>query len=362
MSQRTVIIAAVLGVAVLAVGCHVVVEQDLRVEWSIAGTTARSACTSRGIDHFRVSIDGPELRNSETINCSGLWVESQSFRGIREGLYTVTVQAFDSLDRRLGGRTVDRFVDGALASPVIAQVDLREQDFGGSSGGARIDVLWNINGTVDSSPTSKSWDSCAEVGATKAAVFVDGELSLHDCAAGGNMSTSIEGLVAQQGYQVEVELRDAAGKALTTRAKGNVVASAQGGQLVGDFFYEAFYDEVPGNFRFTLTFGGKSCTDAGVDGEILALRKLDDSAVAGGEACDSTLAARQAVEGAPLTCSEAEQALASLPWGEYKLTVQGQSAADGKLCFAKTTQILIGAGVENPLITIDVDADKTTCP
>lgn len=362
MSQRATIIASVLGLAVAAVGCRIVVEQDLRVEWSITGTTARSECTSRGIDHFRVSIDGPELRNSETIRCSGLWAESQSFRGIREGLYAVTVQAFDSLGKRLGGRTVDRFVDGALSSPVIALVDLREQDFGGSSGGARIDVLWNINGTVDSSATGKSWDSCDEVGATKAAVFVNGELSLHDCAAGGNMSTAIEGLVAQQGYQVEVELRDAAGKTLTTRAKGNVIASAQGGQLVGDFFYDAFYDEVAGNFRFTLTFGGKSCTDAGVDGQILSLRKLDNSAVAGVEACDSALAGCQAVESATLTCSEAEQALASLPWGEYKLTVQGQSAADGKLCFSKTTQILIGAGAENPLVTIDVGADKTTCP
>lgn len=362
MSQRATIVAIVLGLAIAAVGCRVFVEQDLRVEWSITGTTARSECTSRGIDHFRVSIDGPEQRDSEAIVCSNLWATSQRFRGIEEGLYAVTVQAFDNLGRLLGARTVDRFVDGSLPSPVIAQVDLREQDFGGSSGGARIDVLWNINGTVDSSATGKSWDSCAEVGATKAAVFVDGEVTLHDCAAGGNMSTAIEGLVEQRSYQLAVELRDAQGKALTTRASGTVIASSQGGQLVGDFFYDAFYDEVPGNFRFTLTFGGKGCTEAGVDGQILSLRKLDDSAVSGVEACDAALANCQAIESVTLTCSEAEQALASLPWGEYKLTVQGQSSSDGKLCFEKTTQILIGAGADNPLVAIDVDADKTTCP
>jgi hypothetical protein len=359
-----VALVATLAVALASGACLIVRSQDIAVQWSIDGSDSAALCDTYGIDHFTVYLDGPESVDSGRLDCRGAWADL--FLALEEGSYIATVSAFDQAGQLLATRTQQRMVNGDVPPPVTLEVDFTAADFGGGAGGARIDVLWNINGTIDGSPSGKSWDRCAEVGASTVLITVDGQAQSHDCDAASNMSTTLEGLTDGRSYQLKVKLQDASGKDLTTEASGRVRAgsASNAGQFVGDFYYDSFYEPAgtgtQGTFRFEVSFDGARCSAQSPPVELLyALVTRDDGSAltATAQVCDGSGSCVNADGSTQLACSEGALSLSTLTWGRYRLIVEGSG---GGSCWRSEQQILVGAGSENPLVELDLAT--VSCP
>lgn len=229
----------------------------------------------------------------------------------------------------------------------------------GGPGGVLLEVYWNINGTEDGTAVGQSWDACAEVGADKAVIKVDGSISEHDCHASGNMSAAIAD-VADPG-DVEVYLADASGDPVTTTATGAaapVAGKAGTYRWVGDFYWDAFFDKnKQGTYRFAASYEGQSCAGVspGVDSQV-ALLQLDGKPVSGAQVCAAQCVAADGAAFAPCQPTSTAQSIPSVTWGDYSLKLSGAlSAAQGhEICWEKTFSILVGAGTQNPLRSLDL--------
>lgn len=375
-------LAGILGLA----ACAVVVVQDVAVEWTIEGVESDAACSSYGIEFFTVDMVGPD-RDSATIPCGDYWYVD--FLGLEEGTYDITVSAWGAGDALLGSLGSTLFIDGDLPPPVVITFDFLAsdltgtvntcgdnvcdtdesctscpQDCGSCGGDAKIDVLWNINGTVDGTETGQSWDTCAEVGATEAVVSVDGVAQSFSCSAGGNMSTVLTGLTDLQSYALKIKLVDSSGNDLTTEVSASVQATVAGGQFVGDFFYDSFYEPnltgIDGQYHFKATYDTLKCTETtpNVDFQVTLIRTEDNTAVTNVQVCDlgnTGCYEADAVDAKP--CTDLEQVLSLLPWGSYKIKLEGGSgtASNLDICWEYQGNILIGAGADNPMDQLNLD-------
>ncbi|MBW2733987.1 MAG: hypothetical protein JRH20_16485 [Deltaproteobacteria bacterium] len=374
-----------LGAMVLAgslglVACTVVVTQDVTVEWTIERSDAPSLCSTYGIDTFTVTLLGPE-HQSTTVSCEDeYWFVD--FLGVEEGIYEITVAAWDVDNVQVGSLTGEHFIDGRVITFNFLNSDLTGStscgdgfcdsdetcsscpaDCGSCGGDAKIDVLWNINGTVDGTETGQSWDSCTEVGATHAVVSVDGEAQSVDCNVGGNMSTVLSGLIDDQSYALKIKLVDANGADLTTEVAANVLASVAGGQFIGDFFYDSFHEPnmtgIEGQYHFKTTYDSLQCSQTTpiVDYQVTLIRTEDNTAVTNVQVCDlGNTGCFEADAVAAKPCTDLEQVLSVLPWGSYKIKLEGGIGTPTNLdiCWEHEGNILIGAGTDNPMDQIDL--------
>ena len=159
-------------VACSALSCVTVVVEDVDVTWSVDGSTDPSVCQTYGIDYWVVSLEnGIDPTQSGQIPCeTAVW--AARFNDVEEDFYDVTIAAYDVGGNLIGEASQLEDIDGSLPSPDTFDYDLSPDTFAGAP---KINVFWNINGTVDGSATGPSWDTCAEVGAVEVAVTVDGD-------------------------------------------------------------------------------------------------------------------------------------------------------------------------------------------
>lgn len=329
-----------------------VVVEDLEVSWTLDGASTAAFCAEYGIDHWEVVAAGPEDARAR-IDCSeAAWSTGDAFEALEVGRYTITVFARNAEGRELG-QLVDT-VDLATAPPGPVKVALSL--FG------RIEVIWNINGTVGTSD-DESWDRCSEVGAAQVLVTVDGTPTTVPCEAGGRMAATISKLKPGT-HTVAVKLRNAAGADLTTEATAVVRAATRGSVLIADFFDDSFLDgsALRGDLIFRTTFEGKSCgaTRPPVALQITLLRR-DGRAVENAQVCAASgegVSLCTAVDDrTPRACSAEAQRIANLPWGLYKLKLRGavsDGSASPAVCWLQEQDVLVGAGTSNPVITVDV--------
>lgn len=387
---------ALLAVAVLPTGlvgaCHIDLLSDLEVGWSYNGVRDTSICSTYGIARWRVEINGPEPYTFEGA-CTGPWDTGVVFYSIIEGGYNVTVMALDSADQlitskqRLGVEVI-----GAIGPRV--NLDFTEVDFTspsvcgdtkctgtetctscpgdcGACTTGQVNIYWNINGTVDGTPKGLSWDTCAEVNATHAVVTVDGVESKHDCHASGKMSTSVS---VDALPSVQVKLVDSTGTAITTLSPASpgptlVAGNTDVWEYVAEFFYDSFTPKYNGDFLFTTTYEGKSCsaTSPPVQNQT-ALVKLNGTPVTV-DVCGPDSACVNADGVTPGKCYTADstnpQYLSTIEWGEYQMKLQGGvgTTPNVEICWEKEfdkTDILIGAGSVNPVRALDLPRVSTS--
>jgi hypothetical protein len=358
--------------ALSAAACELVIEQEVRFEWTIDGSANASLCTTYGIATWRLEAFGPNAV-AATVPCGAEpWV---AIRVVEEGSYEVTVTAQDSGGQVLATRTIrSQFIDGSELPPVVIAIPFASTDFAPVAN-AKINVFWNINGTVNGAAKGQSWDQCAEVGAVKVGIEVDGNKSIHDCEKGGNMSASISGLVDQQSYAVKVTLLDASENAITTTASDTIIASETGGEYVVDFFYDSFLEpgktNTTGRFMFKTTYeNGKPCDGVSppVDYQMTLLSDKG-TPLSGVQVCSLNNVACQNTDDGQWTdfsaaraCSNLEQEFSPVTWGMYKVRIRGAvdvgGGFDPDFCWdSGEVEILVGAGTENPLRILDSARD-----
>ncbi len=349
-AAQVLIVSALIA---LAAGCPLDHDRQATVSWTIEGSNSPSLCSTYSIDRFRIRL----ARQSATTRCSDRW--AVDFQDVLEEKTQLTLEALDASGATLAKKT-------AIASVSLGGYifHLMASDFG-SGPGARIGVLWNINGSIAGEDKAPSWDRCAEVGAKTTVIKVDGATHRVDCSASGVMSTTLENLLDGKTYDLKVKLEDATGKDLTTEATGRVVASKAGGQFVADFFYDAFYspldDETKGVFHFKLTFAGAGCGEHSPAVGTIRLGLFDehDFQPVKTHVCDADGNACVAADGiSTFDCSDALLTLSEAVWGTYTLRIAGFDAGNtsAEPTWSKRQEILIGAGVENPVVVIDVPA------
>lgn len=350
---------APLALSALA-ACHVVLLGDLDIGWNIDGSTSPALCSAHGIHKWHILAAGPD-RVATDVDCGGTWTSGALFFDIEEGYYNVTVEALDSSNHVLATLTNNgvRVVSGD--PPAITDLDFTAADFGG---GDTVEVYWNINGTEDGSPRGKSWDTCAEVGATLADVEVNGQAVTHDCHAAGNMTTSVTGFSGKP--QVRVRLLDAAGPITTWSplADAEAASGANTWQYVAEFYWDSFSslkDTMTGDFLFTVSYEGNSCTQTSpnVAHQVSLLSLKTGTAVTPPpDVCgpDSMCVKADGADFASCYGPDQTQTVVDELWGEYKLKVSGTLPASSsyEICWEKEFDILIGAGTINPTVDLDL--------
>jgi hypothetical protein len=348
--------------------CHVTLLGDLEVNWSIDDSSAASLCTTYGIDHWHILADGPE-RVSTDISCQGAWTTGTVLWSIEEGFYKVTVEAVDTGGSVLASRS-DSNVDVVSGSlPRKINIAFTAADFSGGGGG-KVNIYWNINGTSDGKAKGKSWDTCAEVGASKVEVVVDGVSSTHDCHAGGNMSTAVSVSAAPT---VKARLLDSSGKEMTTwtpeKTADAHASEADTWEYVGEFFADSFIDlknTMKGDYWFNVTYEGQSCTatSPNVVHQVSLLSLKDGTAVnPPPDVCNASGGSCTPVDGASFaSCTDQDQKIVDTIWGEYKMKLSGtlDTSMSYEICWEKEFDILIGAGTENPTQSHDVPRFSST--
>lgn len=353
-----------LGPLVLAsvAACHVVLLGDLDVGWDIDGSTSPTLCTTYNIDHWHVLADGPD-RVSTDVPCSAAWSTGTVLYSIEEGYYDVTVEAVEQGTGTVLAAVVEtnvRVISGD--PPAMPTIHFTASDF--SAGGDKLNVYWNINGTVDGKAKGVSWDTCDEVGATSAEVEVDGQPSTHDCHAGGNMSAALTGFTGAP--QVRIRLLDSANSPLTTwsplATADGVSGASDTWEYVAEFYWDSFTtlkDTMRGDFDFDVSYEGKDCsqTSPNVAHQVVLL-KLDGSAVnPSPDVCgpDSVCTPADGASFAGCYGPGEKQTIADQLWREYKLKVSGAlpDTASYEVCWEQEFDIVIGAKT-NPTAELDV--------
>lgn len=365
--MRTRLVATVLlGVALTA--CDVKIIGDLEVNWSVEKSMADTVCTTYNIGEWRISATGPEA-HTRTFACGSAWSSGQAFYGIEEGIYTVKIEALEQGTGTVLAvhTTTDVDVLTDALNPAVVTHSFSASDFGGG-GDIQLNVFWNINGTVDGSPKGVSWDTCSEVGADKVVVSVDGNETQHDCDAKGKQSAAI--LLNSDPKQVKVKLIDASGKDLTTWTPTTPGPTKSGDiwEYVADFPWNSFIDlkdTQKGTYLMTVAFEGKSCTQSTPQAaHTLALLKLNGSTVTGAKLCgpDKKCVAADGAGFGGCYSKDDTLDIADQLWGNYKLKVSGSlDAASGfEVCWEKESDILIGAGPNNPIRPHDMPKTGTS--
>lgn len=361
--KARLLVLGLIGVAALA--CHPIFYWDMTVAWTLDGGTNAGACSAYNIGEWQVRAEGDFLLPvTRTFPC-GAWDSDQKFFGIEEGHYTVTIKALEKgTGKVLASRanTVPVFQDHP--DPDHVEVAFKAGDFSG--GLAAIDIYWNINGTEDGTATGKSWDTCAEVGAAKAVVTVDGTAKEFDCSGSGNMSGSVK--VAEGDHQVTVKLVDIKGNDLTTEAKDTIKAKVSDpGEFTADFYYYSFKSPLKsttGTYHYATSFGTAqtSCmaTTPQVSHTTVYLEEPNGGAPVNAQFCgtDSSCFKTNGSDLGKCWAQTSAVKIASLTWGLYSMTIQGGlSGSSGfEACWKKKTysdlpgktDILVGAGVNNP--------------
>lgn len=367
--RAKLVLATLTLAAVAVVSCHPVFFWDMQARWEVDGGRSSSVCAKYNIDVFVVRATGPMVRE-RSFEC-GAWDTGHKFYELEEGVYRVTVSAVEQgSGKSLAAKTASVEVFQDSLDPDMVDFSFAGADFSGGGGPANIDVYWNINGTVDGQATGTSWDTCAEVGADKAVVSVDGTEHKFDCHSGGNMSGSVK--VSEGDHTVSVKLVDKSGADLTTAAKGTVKATkTKAAEFTADFYYFSFITiktTMKGDYRYATSFGAAkaSCGDT-TPAVQHTTAKLDDDKGApvsgqfcGGSSCYKT-------NGTDLGgCWAKDQAVSikELTWGLYTLRLQGLvgSGASTEVCWEQQKftdyktqpQILVGAGSTNPLRALNL--------
>jgi hypothetical protein len=245
-------------------------------------------------------------------------------------------------------------------------------------------LLWRINGSSDSTALGSSFDRCTEVGAATLQITLSTSttplqsLSLPCEAVGGAMETVLQ---VHSGVQVRVSgtLVDAAGQALTTTVDRFIARTEPAGHTVLlHYYYDQFIAKRQGTLRFEPRFGGLPCSALTASVEQLTLiakptsvpptgdpAGLQVCAAAPGDAGVGLCTAADGVTARP--CSDEVLTIGPLPWGYYRLLLEGRPAtttpADGGStapCWYFEKDVLVGAG-NNPSQILDL-LKRPSCP
>ena len=399
MKNKLPLLAAL---ALAAVACHPIFFWDLDVRWNIDGSQSTAQCQTYGIHEFEVVAQGPEHR-TRTFPCNDKWDTGTRFWSLEEGNYKITINALPKgPGKALATRSDSIMVrdDVASTDPDELVIGFRNSDFSGGSGKARINFYWNINSTKDGTAKGLSWDTCAEVGATKAVMTVQkvdkddkpvGPAAKYQsaCHAGGQMSAAVN--VEPGDFRVSLKLIDDKGVDLTTTtdmtlpaSKLSGITAKQAGEFIADFYWYSFKQgldaSLTGTYLMSLTFGAAKadCTAASpaVEGIGMSMSRLD-SFTAGtykavtADICTEAKACHKTngSDSAPCQASTKKYNIKKVKWGLYKATLNGH-AKGLEVCWKQDTfqdtdiakyktHILVGAGTKNPVRTINVPKDKT---
>jgi hypothetical protein len=411
---------AALVAAAAALSCRVILVGDMEVNWSLD-----ASCATYGVDQWEVSAVGPELVRA-TFGCKSdsgrTYGSGTRFYSIAEGYYEVSVRALSVGGQVLATRThpgrvpvVSDRVGVTIVGP--SDLDFRAADFGATlpscgngvcddakgetcsscakdcgacavcGNGAcedtkgetcsscakdcgscaaklMLDLFWNINGTVDGTPKSKSWDECAEVGAASVAVSLDGKVSYLVCAA-NNMAGSLE--VSEGAHSIKVWLVDSLKNAITTETPA-VSKSCKKGEkceLVADFYWDSFValkNTQKGDYLFETSWAGGGCKSGQVSLALLKVDKPPQSDPVVADVCgpDSVCFKSDGVLTGKCWGAGSTQKIKDQIWGSYKLRVKGAMVDTGgnpQVCWDMGEQyadILIGAGNVNPIVKHNV--------
>lgn len=86
-------------------GCFLFLD-DVKIDWTVDGSSSSSACSSYGIERWEWRMDGPERANGYRL-CNESW-GSGFINNVIEGYYTITVTALDSTGNVLASKTQTR--------------------------------------------------------------------------------------------------------------------------------------------------------------------------------------------------------------------------------------------------------------
>lgn len=105
-----------------------VLVADMEVEWSIDGSLASTECDYFGIDHWVVTVDGPEPRQVVADCYDDPWDTGTGLYAIEEGLYNIDIAAVDIDGYDVGGASasIDLIDEGGVE---IVSVVLYPEDF-----------------------------------------------------------------------------------------------------------------------------------------------------------------------------------------------------------------------------------------
>jgi hypothetical protein len=389
------------ALALVAVACHPIFFWSLEVDWNIDGSKSTTLCATYNIHEFEVVADGPE-RRTRTFPCNDRWHTGTRFLDLEEGNYKITINALpQGPGKALATRSDSIMVrdDEVSVQPDQLTIGFRNSDFTGGTGQARIKFYWNINSTLDGSAKGTSWDTCADVGASKAVMTVQkvdssdkpvgpSQKFQSDCHAGGNMSAAVN--VEPGDFRVTLKLIDAKNQDLTTTTDMSVPASKLSGvsaknegEFIADFYWYSFKQgkdaSLTGTYWMNLTFGASkaSCSTASpaVDGIGMSMSRLD-SFTAGtykavtADICPETGACfKTNSSNGPCQASDKKYDIKGIKWGLYKATLNGH-AKGLEVCWKQETfqdtdiakyktHILVGAVTVNPVRVINVPKDAT---
>jgi hypothetical protein len=368
--MRPTRLLAPLAVAAMLFGlgaCHIELLGDLEVAWTYDGVQDTTACTTHGIDTWRVELRGPEPLSWEQPCGTKPWDTDVGLYDIIEGTYSVTVLALDANGMELASR-LQSGVDVIGIGPRIT-LDFTATDFNGG-GSEKVNVYWNINGTEDGTAKGQSWDTCDEVGAAQAIVLVNNKEHTFHCKGSGYPGkVTMSAAVSVTGKPtVQVKLVDSSGASITTMSPlspGPSSAGTDTWEYVAEFYHDAFTTTKNGVYAFTTTFeNGKTCSQLSPPVDLqVALLKLNNNPVTA-DVCDASSTCVKTNGADTLACSAGTQQLSSLEWGEYVMKISGAvGPAPGTICWEqefKKQDMLIGAGDSNPVVTLDVPRTSTT--
>ncbi len=420
MRARVLAALAVFGIA----ACQIVLVGDLEVRG-----TLDDSCATYGVAQWDVTAEGPE-RHNVTVLCSGTsFTTGVRLYAIAEGTYTVTVKALDSSGKILAQKSDSGPVLSDVGHVSIVTLAFKASDFnttptdcgngicedtkgetctncakdcgscppldcgngicedtkgetctscakdcGSCPSQGKLNVYWNINGTLDGSAKADSWDTCAEVGAVYAAVDVDGTKQYLPCNQ-NNMTGSVN--VSEGSHTVSVALTDGSKNAITTATAAKTVTgctAAAACEIVVDFFWDSFLtlkNTMKGDFLFTTSFdGGKSCSQVTPQVTTQAsLLYLSGSAVnPAPEVCGPNSVCYKMDGAATGECwgPNQTQKIKNYAWGEYQIAIRG-IINGGNICYdavdkagSKKVDIVIGAGTVNPTVDFDLKRDTVS--
>jgi len=353
-----------LAVAVMLItpSCVVVHTEDLELAWRVDGSDSPSHCSEFGIDTWLIDVVGPETASIDS-PCGDPWDSGTILHNLEGGLYAVTIRAVDADGTAIGRSELDVDLRGA-SGVVNVTIELLSS----------VQVFWRINGTIDGTATGESWDTCLEVGAKTAVVTVDGVPNEYPCD-NKTMSAVISSFSLLP-KDVMVKLQDESGTDLTTEATATIPSDSNTDITVDfmvDFMYDSFFKplqtEQLGDFWFNVAYDGKSCdqTNPAVTSQI-AFLDLDGTLVEDADVCNDQGQSCIAANGDPTEmCRDGDQTIPDQVWGMYLLRLQGAVRPSDNLtvCWDNGEQdppgaeILIGAGVENPVVDFDLPQTDT---
>ncbi len=354
----------------MATACHVVLVSDLEVRWTYNGSHDSTICSTYGIDAWVVSVDRGGIVRTKEFTCGTNWDTGYVFNGIEEGYYSITLAAYQAGDDQpIFSKTTSNYFVSADVSLNRVDFNVTDDDFGGSGAGV-LNVYWNINGSTNGDKTGPSWDSCTEVSAKSAVVTIDGVAETYDCDASGNMAVALD--VNGMPSSISIKLVDASGQDLTSATEAlppdPVPGKTNTWEYVGAFYPDSFYNKnILGTYSFKVSYeNGKSCNAVNPKiGYQYSMLKLDDSLVQGAQVCGpggnyTDCVAADGADSSVCYDSSTTQKIKNQIWGNYKLTIKGAEAVDEHQCWMKEFDILIGAGTENPVESLDVPKDPNS--